>query len=443
VLKPTNRNDNLAKRNGWGSREVLPLTGLRFLAALFVVLGHSINSLLTFNPPVQNLLIAFQILTAIGMSLFFVLSGFVIHYNYYGSIREGKEATARFFVARSARLIPLYFLFLSSELGISWSASAFPSAYYYFALAQSWVYIQYDGRSLLSHMIYAPVTWSISTEWFFYCLYPLVAILVSRRGIISLVGATLVYMSILSLGYLNTHFIDDFGLRVWGPTAVDRSDGNTLFYAWVFNFSPLGRLHEFFTGVIAAHLFVTLSNRGHTSRIEPILGAMVLTGALAVLFAVQVALTSSAMAQYYQYIAAASMFLVPITVGTIILSLGHYPSIPATLLSSAPLVAAGEASYSIYLFHTPALQMVSFGKLIPLNAFFGMIVASRYLVFLILLILFCVGMYKAYESGMRSFIRKRLDVRRSGIAKVVIALSIGVPTVTALCGWCISFGLLR
>ncbi len=384
----------------------------------------------------------FYTLVPLGMTLFFVLSGFVIHYNYYVSVRKGKQGSAKFFVARFARLVPLYALLLFAELGISWAPSEFPSAYYYFGLAQSWVYIQLDGKSLLSHMIYAPVTWSISTEWFFYCLYPLVATLVFRKGVVTLAAITLCYMGVLSLGYLYPNAIDDFGFRMWGPTAVDHSDGNTLFYAWVLNFSPIGRLHEFFTGVIAAHVFVKLSNRDATTQSESIIGAALLIGALAALLAVQIALRSPAHIPY-QYIAAASTFLVPLSIGTTIFSLGRYPSIPAKLLSVAPLVAAGDASYSIYLFHLPALQIVSFKQTIPLNRLFEEIAASRYIVFLTLLILFCIGMYRVYETDMRSFIRMHVDVTKPAVAYLVIVFCVGVPTATAIYGWCASFGLLR
>src|SRR5215203_4219419 len=48
-----------------------------------------------------------------GMSLFFVLSGFVIHYNYGMFRTDGLVAGGKkFFIARFARLYPLYFVVL-------------------------------------------------------------------------------------------------------------------------------------------------------------------------------------------------------------------------------------------------------------------------------------------------------------------------------------------
>src|SRR5260370_14849385 len=52
-----------------------------------------------------------------GMSAFFVLSGFVIHYNYEAQIRdEGWRGFANFLVARFARLYPLYIVCVLIEL---------------------------------------------------------------------------------------------------------------------------------------------------------------------------------------------------------------------------------------------------------------------------------------------------------------------------------------
>jgi len=62
------------------------LTGLRFLAALCVVVSHSIHAMTTAGNPLWSMYLG--TLSAFGMALFFVLSGFVIHFNYSEQIRE-------------------------------------------------------------------------------------------------------------------------------------------------------------------------------------------------------------------------------------------------------------------------------------------------------------------------------------------------------------------
>jgi len=60
-------------------KEILPLTGLRFVAAFYVFLFHiHIRWPLAGQPFLKNVLDQ----GAVGMSLFFVLSGFVLAYRY-------------------------------------------------------------------------------------------------------------------------------------------------------------------------------------------------------------------------------------------------------------------------------------------------------------------------------------------------------------------------
>jgi peptidoglycan/LPS O-acetylase OafA/YrhL len=75
------------------------LTGLRAIAAFTIVFGHGY--------------IPWGYVTALGMPLFFTLSGFIIHYVYCEAFRANwGRAVGDFAVARFSRLYPLYFLLL-------------------------------------------------------------------------------------------------------------------------------------------------------------------------------------------------------------------------------------------------------------------------------------------------------------------------------------------
>jgi peptidoglycan/LPS O-acetylase OafA/YrhL len=74
--------------------EVPSLTGLRFVAAFWVAFAHGKGVLLRIDDlPALHWL---DIPAGFGMTLFFVLSGFVIHYNYRKVTTEGVSGVGRF-----------------------------------------------------------------------------------------------------------------------------------------------------------------------------------------------------------------------------------------------------------------------------------------------------------------------------------------------------------
>src|SRR5690349_3144793 len=170
-----------------GSRDYLPaLDGLRFTAAMLVAGGHyaSIMGQGTFPETLTSF-------TGLGMTLFFVLSGFVIHYNYYSTIPE-RGGTRSFAVARFARLYPLYFILFVFDFTYTWVTARSACGHAgdggaqwlglisYLTLTQSWFYAVICNASMIYQ--YGPVSavsWSISVEVFFYVAYVGVAKLIA------------------------------------------------------------------------------------------------------------------------------------------------------------------------------------------------------------------------------------------------------------------------
>jgi peptidoglycan/LPS O-acetylase OafA/YrhL len=187
--------------------ELPALTGLRLLAALSVAFAHGWVHLVKYDPPDAVAGWA-QTIAAFGMTMFFVLSGFVIHYNYRRLVTtQGWAGVGAFIWARFARLYPLFLMVLAldvllgrklhdfmagSVVGFTEVLRALP---YYFTFVQSWVYVPFSENSL----IYVagedlPLTWSISTEWFFYLAYPAIALLVLRtRRPVVIIGLMIVW----------------------------------------------------------------------------------------------------------------------------------------------------------------------------------------------------------------------------------------------------------
>jgi peptidoglycan/LPS O-acetylase OafA/YrhL len=140
------------------------LTSLRFFAALLVMLYHGTVGLKGLPPVLQG----FFHNGALGVSLFFILSGLVLTYTYYGTPIEART----FFAARFSRIYPVYLLalivaaplFFVGFLGTH-RDQVFPLFVGKLLFAQSWI-------SWMTNTWNVP-SWSLSTEAFFYLLFPI------------------------------------------------------------------------------------------------------------------------------------------------------------------------------------------------------------------------------------------------------------------------------
>jgi peptidoglycan/LPS O-acetylase OafA/YrhL len=83
------------------------LTALRAVAALLVFLYH-------FPPSGLGRLVEVVVSQGhVGVTVFFVLSGFLITVRYYPPFARGDRGLADYFVRRMARILPLYYVVLT------------------------------------------------------------------------------------------------------------------------------------------------------------------------------------------------------------------------------------------------------------------------------------------------------------------------------------------
>jgi peptidoglycan/LPS O-acetylase OafA/YrhL len=225
-----------------------PLTGLRGVAAYSVLVAHATQS--SF-PYYQDLI--YNRLSAFGMSLFFVLSGFVIYYNYAEMFGRESLASAgwKFFAARFARLYPLYAVSVIVALphvpmdsfdGHPWVLLS------YLTLTQSWF------NTLWTVF---PPAWSISTEWFLYLAFvPLLWIV--RRWKPSVV-TLLVYCAAaaLTLYLLLGVFGQPLAAAVREHLFVNPAI-STDPMGWLAYFGAPVRLFEFVAGMLSARAYMAL-----------------------------------------------------------------------------------------------------------------------------------------------------------------------------------------
>ena len=186
-------------------RTALPsLTGLRFIAAFSILLAHAVGDL---HVDIAGLRIDVSSISFLGMPLFFVLSGFVIHYNYAKLFSDSStaEACTTFMVARFARLYPLFlavliFTLWAERLWGFWVRMnrAELLSFSYLLNIFSWYPIWLENMLLIQHRF--GVAWSISTEWFFYVAYCFFAAALTKASLRQ-TGMILVVLSALAYGY--------------------------------------------------------------------------------------------------------------------------------------------------------------------------------------------------------------------------------------------------
>jgi peptidoglycan/LPS O-acetylase OafA/YrhL len=347
----------LAGRTGGAMRVPIPaLTGLRFVAAFCVVLSHAIPKIVPFASP-PKVVVLLSTLSAAGMSLFFVLSGFVIYYNYSETISR-PTGLYNFLVARFARLYPLYFVGVSydlftgvSDAKLSASKIALP---YYATLSQSWVYRPIGDNALIYQFgLISQVAWSISTEWFFYLVFPLACVAISGLSTVRgrlWAAATLITVALAILVFLtaNAAAISIYGLEAFGPVGASLQDG---VYRWLMYFSPYVRLFEFLLGCLCASIFVRLEIR--PSPAEERRGVWLTAGAVLAVAALHWLMFGvESNAPWHRVLQGLHMnFGFAPFLAVLIFCCARYRNAIVRLLAAPAVVLCGEASYSLYLLH--------------------------------------------------------------------------------------------
>lgn len=219
----------------------------------------------------------------------------------------------------------------------------------FLSFTQTWLFIPYAGYPVYEY--YGVVTsnaqatgamWSLSTEWLFYVVYPVISVWLARRcgrGLVFVAALTaaggLVYYG-WSAYHIDT--LRSFGLAHFGSPRLAGS-----FVGWVVFYSPAGRIFEFLLGAIAAQHY--LSRPATTGLLDRLPRST--TAILATVVLVWVAGSSLLHIRLSGVNASCAASLIALF---ILLSVRHKTRI-AGFLSSPLLVKCGEASYSLYLLH--------------------------------------------------------------------------------------------
>jgi peptidoglycan/LPS O-acetylase OafA/YrhL len=298
------------------TRAIATLTGIRGFAALWVVLYHVRHQIAGVYPdwPLANRLVMSGYF---GLDLFAFLSGFIIAYTYCERLQSPSlSSTRRYLWLRFVRTYPLHLFVLILFLLVSAGLEGW----------QSWLAVPRDltfvrqllllhGLGLEHQFAWNVPSWSLSSEWACYLVFPALAPILLRinSGIVAmLLAVTTLGLTVSCLILLGYPRLD--ASLAWG---VLRIGGEFLTGCWMY------RVH----------------NSGLTAR-WPMgwIGLLALALAIgSVLFADAPALTVAALA-------------------LLILALAQNEQPMRMLFGNRVSVYLGEISFSIYMLHWLVIQ---------------------------------------------------------------------------------------
>ena len=356
-----------------------------------------------------------------GMTLFFVLSGFVIHYNYAHLVTAaGVKGVGAYLWARFARLYPLFLLmmlvyvlvssrhldywtghperlnstlgrrcrisFFRCRAGSMWSLTA--TRY----LTRSAARLQSPGRSALSGFF---ISLYLAFVWLVLKLRaPPVTLL-----IILLWCAA--WITIAAGLYNRIRRINAWAAAHFGSVADVGEREQDSFVRWLLYFSPYLRLGEFVLGSLVAELYVQMRER-KLSAPENLAGAVGFVAAAA----------SVVWFTYLEYspnvgttvLREMNMNFAPApSAAALIFCAARYRGAMFGLLTCRPVMVLGEASYSIYLVHlviltTAARLLAPAGR----SIFYELV---ELLLIVLVIFVISIALYTYYEAPARRLLR--------------------------------------
>ena len=338
------------------------LTSLRFFAALAVVFYHSGSGFAASSGAapkvVQNILDNGWL----GVPFFFILSGFILTYAHADLHFDGLQLK-RFFLARFARLYPVYLLAMALSIPFV-DHFDLSTDWYQVFLLQLW----FPGSGATDWNF---VAWTLSVELFFYVMFPFLrAILLRLSNAGLLVGLGAVIACLIVIWVNMTPQLGDGELRVGGRVLLIPV--------------PLLRLPEFAYGMLLGEL--------HLRRAARMPAGVIYVALLAVVIAAAASTRPAAQT------------VVILAFGPLILSLANAPRREwlRGVLENRLLVLLGGASYALYLLQFPMRKYVAAGvpagySLYARAAFAPLLIGVSVLVFL------------TFEGPMRKWLRRVLE----------------------------------
>lgn len=337
--------------------QIKPLTSLRFFFAL-AVFGHHCSFLAKEEGLASQIYFGLFYEGFIGVTFFFILSGFILSYAYQDRLLQKTVRRKQFYWGRFARIYPLHlftFLLMVPVRRADWleggAGMILAKLCAQLSLTQSYWLIDDIYSS------YNAPAWSISDEAFFYLLFPFLLMGIERMwrkwnyGVVALAAFFLIIPISMPL--------------------VPPDWQHEVFYV-----HPLVRLADFSLGVLLYQLWRRQEGSSLT-RLPGTVAEILSLGLLAVFL-----FFNTDLAETYRY---SAYYWGPMLV--VIWVFAQSSGAISRLLSSSWLVYLGEISFAIYLIHRPVMRYYFSlkGKLLPFDA-----------VYVDLLVLLCLTLLSSH-----------------------------------------------
>ncbi|MCV7038370.1 acyltransferase [Mycolicibacterium moriokaense] len=311
--------------------EIKALSGLRIVAAVWVVLFHFRPLLEQASPGFRSALAPVLDCGAQGVDLFFILSGFVLTWNYMDRMGESWSwrATVHFLWLRLSRVWPVYLV--TMHLAALWIIFTLNVGHVPSKVADQLTAMNYVKQFLLVQLWFAPYfdgtswdgpAWSISAEWLAYLLFGALALVIFRiaratraRGLIYLAVAAALppVLLLMATGLFYTPWS-------WLPRIVMQFTAGALVCAAVRKLQPSDRAR---TGAGIAALLIA-----------------------AAIVGILYWLDAHPMPSIYDSAGLVDVLFVPLVL-TLAIGAGTLPA----LLALRPMVYLGHVSFSLYMVH--------------------------------------------------------------------------------------------
>ena len=399
---------------------IYALTGLRFISAIIIVLFHYI--ILVLDYPFRVTLLAEQ--ARAGVSLFFILSGFILYYNYHDWFQVHVDGTRfwQFARARFARVYPMHVvaLLINTPIVLHFIITQPTQASQAYG---DWLTPHFIGISWLANLtlvqVYLPLpifellwnvtAWSIASEFVFYIAFPFfIAYVLSRfKTSRSLLIFAIRLFAIETVALLAVVLV----IFLWHSKNLDLVD-------FIPYRMPFFRIWEFFIGCTLGAVFVRdrqqveshpLVRQLRNETCRNIVLALTLIGILTLVASstlnVFVPLATLRRVLYWHvlYTPLLTLMIVTLAFGRTFLS---------PVLEHPWMLLLGEASYSLYITHIAPVVVLAQAKAK------GVEIGDFWVAISIVLTIFAsIGFLKFVEMPARRLLRGRKPIGVKGDIK--------------------------